>query len=64
MTNKRKLTLSEIDDILSVISPPKTLPKEVINGIKNNLHNDISKQLKEIVIYPQQINSLKKVLVY
>ena len=52
MINKRKLTSSEIDDILSVISPPKTLPEEVRHGIKNKIDSDLYKQLEKIVIYP------------
>lgn len=60
MTNKRKLTSSEIDDILSVISPPKTLPEEVRQGIKNKIDSDLYKQLEKIVIYPTKINNLKE----
>ena len=60
MINKRKLTSSEIDDILSVISPPKTLPEEVRQGIKNKIDSDLYKQLEKIVIYPTKINNLKE----
>ena len=59
MTNKRKLTSSEIDDILTVISPPKTLPQEVQNGIRNKICKDLRCQLEKIVIYPDKIHELK-----
>ena len=59
MTNKRKLTSSEIDDILTVISPPKTLPKEVQTGIRNKICKDLKCQLEKIVIYPNKIRELK-----
>ena len=55
MTNKRKLTSSEIDDILIVISPPKTLPQEVQKGIRNKICKDLRCQLEKIVIYPDKI---------
>ena len=42
MTNKRKLTSSEIEDILVVISPPKTLPEEVQIGIRNKICKDLT----------------------
>ena len=59
MTNKRKLTSSEIEDILVVISPPKTLPEEVQIGIRNKICKDLTKQLESIVIYPNKIKDLK-----
>lgn len=59
MTNKRKLTSSEIDDILIVISPPKTLPQEVQKGIRNKICKDLRCQLEKIVIYPDKIQELK-----
>ena len=59
MTNKRKLTSSEIDDILIVISPPKTLPQEVQAGIRNKICKDLRGQLEKIVIYPDKIRELK-----
>ena len=59
MTNKRKLSSSEIDDILNVISPPKTLPQEVQTGIQNKICKDLRGQLEKIVIYPDKIHELK-----
>lgn len=59
MTNKRKLSSSEIDDILNVISPPKTLPQEVQTGIQNKICKDLRGQLEKIVIYPDKIRELK-----
>ena len=57
--NKRKLSPKEIDDILTVISPPKTLPEEVQIGIKNKICKDLRNQLESITIYPSKINNLK-----
>ena len=56
---KRKLFDNEINDILSVIQPPKTLPEDVQTGIKNNIHKNLRLQLDLIVIYPSKIQNLK-----
>ena len=44
MKNKRKLTSSDIDDILKVISTQKTLPQEVQTSSRDKICKDIRGQ--------------------
>ena len=57
---KRVLTQKEINDILSVISPIKTIPTDVRNAVIKNITNDLKKQLKNVKIYPSKIKALKE----
>ena len=64
MSPKRKLKLSEINDILKDIYPPNTLPKDVQIGIRNKICKDLTNQLEKIVIYPEKIKDLKKEIIH
>jgi len=57
---KRELTLEEIDEICSVIVPNKLYGKDVSEAITFNLINNIKKQLKKVVAYPEIIPLLKE----
>ena len=57
---KRKLTTEEITDICNVIELNKTHDKEIANCLRDNVVNNIKKQLYNIQIYPQTIPLLKK----
>ena len=56
---KRQLTSDEISDICSVIAPNRLYEKEVAEAITFNLINNIKKQLKNTLVYPQIIPLLK-----
>jgi DNA-directed RNA polymerase II subunit RPB1 len=57
---KRKLTNKEIENILEVLQPPRGLPQDVQNSLKNKYRKDIHSQLLEIEIYPEMIPKLKR----
>jgi DNA-directed RNA polymerase beta' subunit len=57
---KRKLTQKEIEDILSVIQPSQSIPKEIAIGICEKLRKKCALQLENIEIYPSLISELKE----
>lgn len=56
----RKLTISEIEDILDVIPLNRGLPTDVALGIQNNQKQGIKSQLEKIMVYPAVIPSIKQ----
>lgn len=56
----RQLTTSEIQDILSCISVNPRIPEEIDACNKENVRNIMTKQLKKVSIYPEQIPQLKQ----
>ena len=56
----RKLTISEIEDILDVIPLNRGLPTDVALGIQNNQKQGIKSQLEKIMVYPAVIQSIKQ----
>lgn len=57
---KRLLTQAEIDDIVSVIYPIRSIPQEQIRkAVLARLQSDIRSQLSTIHIYPSLIGALK-----
>ena len=56
----RQLTTSEIQDILSCISVNPRIPEEIDACNKENVRNIMTKQLKKVSMYPEQIPQLKQ----
>lgn len=56
----RQLTNSEIQDILSCITVNPRIPEEIDTCNKENVRNIMTKQLKKVSIYPDQIPQLKQ----
>lgn len=56
---KRHLIEPEIEDILSVIKLYGCVPENALKYDENAIQNGLKKQLKSIIIYPQQIPKLK-----
>ena len=57
---KRVLTDTEIDYILDFLKPNKSIPIESALSIVNNFKLRLINQLKNIQIYPELIDDLKK----
>lgn len=55
----RKLKKKEIDDILCQLTIPGIFPNENLQYTMNNIKNDLIVQLKNVKIYPSQIDTLK-----
>ena len=59
---KRKLTSSEIEDILSFIKANQGQPEEIAKSVQERQKNDYRKQLKDVELYPSKIPALKEKL--
>lgn len=59
---KRKLTKSEINNILDFIQPQKGIPEDTAISIVNKLKNQFRQQLENKEIYPKLIPLLKREL--
>lgn len=59
---KRKLTKSEIKQVLSFIKPNPNIPKEIALAMARNMFRKLKKQLGEVAIYPRLIPELTKEL--
>jgi DNA-directed RNA polymerase subunit A" len=59
LETKRRLSDEEIEDILTIISINKSIPKDVGISIRNNNAKKLRKQLENIMIYPKTIPHLK-----
>lgn len=57
--DKRQLKDDEIDNILNFIGPREGVPQEIINYEQHYLKQKLTKQLKNIKIYPDKIKTLK-----
>lgn len=61
-TAKRKLNMSEIEDIVSSIVITHDIPEDTKQSIVNNIRSNIVKQLETIEIYPKMIPKLKSTI--
>lgn len=59
MSQKRKLTLEEIQDILSIIQPQKKIPIDSAISVMNINRKQIEEQITNQLIYPSMIPKLK-----
>ena len=57
--SKRKLTQTEIDNILNTLKIPGYYISDNITNVENNIKKDIQKQLISIEIYPDLIDKLQ-----
>ena len=60
MSQKRKLTDIEIDNIVSNLKIPTSIPSNINDSIIKITHDNIRKQLTDIEIYPEMIEKLKE----
>jgi DNA-directed RNA polymerase II subunit RPB1 len=61
--SKRFLTEEEIQNILSVIPLNRGIPKDIAQGIKNNIISKMRKSLEKIEVYPELIPDLQKEII-
>ena len=59
---KRKLTNTEIEDILSQLKNYNNLPKEINNSSMNKIKSELKNKLLNIEIYPDVYNELKNII--
>ncbi len=60
LTPKRRLTPSEITEILGLFTPNPSIPDETAIAVSDNIKRLISRQLKSVEIYPKNIPALIK----
>ena len=56
----RQLTLKEIEDIVSFIVPQPMVPLDTAMSVVNINKNKLRKQLRNVVVYPEIIDELKR----
>lgn len=60
MSDKRKLTIDEINNIVFSLNIPVSIPLNIHNSILNITRENIKEQLEKIEIYPDMISKLKE----
>lgn len=59
---KRSLTVKEIEDLTSFITPNKMIPEETAKSIASALRERLQKQLRTVKVYPEIIPSLGEMI--